>query len=97
MCTTDPISRKHRTRWAGTGTAPSVTGQTATTPAGANGEEDDLVPAIGTTPTKPTEPGETTAPSETGGETTGTKPVKTMWPVEGETGGCLRGGQAGLQ
>ena len=70
---------------AGTGTAPSVTGQTATTPAGANGEEDDLVPAIGTTPTKPTEPGETTAPSETGGETTGTKPVKTMWPVEGET------------
>ena len=27
---------------AGTGTAPSVTGQTATTPAGANGEEDDF-------------------------------------------------------
>ena len=26
---------------AGTGTAPSVTGQTATTPAGANGEEDE--------------------------------------------------------
>lgn len=54
-----------------------------TKPAGYN--EDDWVQAVGTDPTKPnklsTEP---TLPSESQ-EPTGTRPVKTAWPVEGES------------
>ena len=65
-------------------TTPSDTAPKTTKPAGPDGAGDELVPAIGTTPGKqPTESGETTAPTTT--ESTGTKPAKTMWPVEGET------------
>lgn len=65
-------------------TTPSLTTPKITKPAGPDGNADDLVPAIGTTPTTPTEGGESTEPSA-GGDTTATKPEKTMWPVEGET------------
>ena len=84
MCTTDPISRKHRTRWREPerrrlSPADRYHARRGQRRGGRFGSRhwDDAH--------KPTEPGETTAPSETGGETTGTKPVKTMWPVEGET------------
>ena len=64
-------------------TTPSDTAPKTTKPAGPDGAGDELVPAIGTTPGKqPTESGETTAPTTT--ESTGTKPAKTMWPVEGD-------------